>query len=493
VKRLSQCVLCVAVFGSPIALAADPASDAGGDGPRLGTAPASISNLGANPIFITNATIATLNNGCSQPPPAGTGVTASTPAAPSTLAPAVTGVAASIPAAPSKPAPAVTGVAASTPAAPSTLAPAVTGVTASTPAAPGKLAPAVTAVAASPAAPSEPAPAVTAWAATPAAPASAPVLGCTLDTLCPGWCACRSAACGVIGGAGLYLLEPYISNNQAYGVENTVGRGEDMIPPGVRADQIVDLRQHIDVAPLVWLGYLTEEGWGGRVRYWYLREGTTQTTAPVAAADANILVESAAPLGIDLPSGSSINVTSELAMQFLDVEGLDHRRAGSWDLLVSGGLRFMRVDETYNAYNDAATLLSNRSFQGIGPTVALEARRPFGISGLDLYGSARGSVVIGSANQEASEGGATSQAHQDRGVPIAELELGLEYDYAVGHARLFAQIGLVGQDWFGVGNASRSAIHMLPGGDFGTPATGGYSLDSDIALLGVCFRIGVDY
>jgi hypothetical protein len=320
-----------------------------------------------------------------------------------------------------------------------------------------------------------------------------PQLGCTTDPFCPGCCGCCPPS-GLIGGAGLYLLEPYISNNQAYGIENTVGRSAGDIPPGspgIRADQIVDLRQHMDITPLLWLGYLTEEGWGGRVRYWYLREGTTQMTAPAAADNTTTIVESAAPLGIDLPTGQSLNVTSELEMQFLDVEGLEHLQAGSWDLLASGGLRLMRVDQTYNAYNDAGALLSNRSFEGIGPTVALEARRPFGGSGLALYGSARGSVVIGGADQQVTEGGATSQAHQDRGVPIAELEVGLEYDHWVGHARLFGQIGVVAQDWFGVGNASRSAIHMLPGGDFS--ATGGYTVDSDIALLGVCFRIGVNY
>ena len=158
----------------------------------------------------------------------------------------------------------------------------------------------------------------------------------------------------------------------------------------------------------------------------------------------------------------------------------------------------MRVDQTYNAYNFANqqshSLLSNRSFEGIGPTLALEVRRPFGASGLALYASTRGSLVIGSANEEAAATvpGHTlaTEDHQDRGVPIAELELGLEYDRPLGQGRLFGQIAFVGQDWFGVGNASRSTIHMLPGGDF---PGGGYNVDSDIVLYGVCFRIGVNY
>jgi hypothetical protein len=261
--------------------------------------------------------------------------------------------------------------------------------------------------------------------------------------------------------------------------------------PGSRVDKIVDIRQHMEVAPLVWLGYMTDQGWGGRVRYWYFREGSDQTTAPLAAPGSTIAIQSAGPLALALPQSTSLNVTSELAMQFLDLEGLERFQACSWDLLVCGGLRLMRIDETYNAYN-SFSLRSSRNLEGVGPTLALEARRPFGASGLNLYGSARGSVVFGTANQDASipEENVSNADHHNRGVAIGELELGLEYDHQVGHARLFGQIAFVGQDWFGAGNASRSTMHIVPGGNF---VGGGYSVDSDIDLLGVCFRIGVNY
>jgi len=348
-----------------------------------------------------------------------------------------------------------------------------------------------------------------------------PQLGCTLDPHCPGCCGCcdNAAPSGIVAGAAIYWVQPYVSNNPAYGLENSIGRGPPtpsmlfpVTPPGMRVDQFVDIRQHMDVAPLFWLGYLTDSGWGGRVRYWYLREGSDQATAPFSPISGSaVAIASASPLGLSLPPSGNMSVTSELAMQFLDLEAMRQLQAGRWDLLFSGGLRFMRVDETYNAYGNAnfgATgffaLLSNRSFEGIGPTLALEARRPFAGSGLALYGSARGSVVIGSANQQAAipNESVASQDHQDRGVPIGELELGVEYERQVGHARLFGQIALVGQGWFGVGDASRSTIHNLPGGDVaginrntGMPPPGpsGYTVDGDIDLLGICFRIGVNY
>jgi hypothetical protein len=330
----------------------------------------------------------------------------------------------------------------------------------------------------------------------PASATAAPSGSVVMAPQVPCTACCTSDCCAIghgqiLAGVGLYWVQPYVANNPAFGIEITTGRGPDGAPPGTRVDQVVDIRQHMDLAPLTWLGYLTDGGWGGRARYWYLREGSDQTAAPSAAPGTTVAIESASPLGLSLFKSQIMNVTSELAMQFLDLEAIDYVRAGRWELLLSGGIRLMRVDETYNAYN-FFSLLSKRNFQAVGPTFGLEAHRPFGASGLALYLSTRGSVVIGSANEVATIPNlhVTTQDHQDRGVPIAELEVGLEYDRPVGHARLFGQIAFVGQDWFGVGNASRSTIHMISGGDF---PGGGYNVDGDIDLLGVCFRLGVSY
>jgi hypothetical protein len=310
-----------------------------------------------------------------------------------------------------------------------------------------------------------------------------PQLGCTVDTHCPSCCCGASGQGGLIGGVGLYLVQPYFQDNMAYGVL------------GLHTADIVDIRQHMDVAPLIWLGYLTDDGWGGRARYWYLRDGTSQTLLDVTGGN---VIASAAPLGLSTGAGSnSATVTSELEMQFLDLEGLADLRSGCWDFLFSTGLRLARIDQTYNFYG-TTILESNHSFDGVGPTIALETRCFLGSSGLALYGSARGSVVFGSADQEAVIPlfGAGTADHRDRGLAIGELELGLEYDRRVGNARLFGQIAFVGQDWGGAGNSSRSVAHLPPinqGASGQAFQNSGISVDSDIALLGVCFRIGINY
>jgi hypothetical protein len=136
--------------------------------------------------------------------------------------------------------------------------------------------------------------------------------------------------------------------------------------------------------------------------------------------------------------------------------------------------------------------VSGHNFHGVGPTLAVESRRPFGASGLALIASARGSVVLGSAKQDAAlpDQNVVAADHRDRGLPIGELELGLEYGRALGGSRLFGQVALVGQDWFGAGGASRSSVNVAPGGAFVGAA---YVGDSDISFLGVSFRLGLDY
>src|SRR5262249_54353864 len=145
-----------------------------------------------------------------------------------------------------------------------------------------------------------------------------------------------------------------------------------------------------------------------------------------------------------------------------------------WDLLCAAGLRFAEINQEYNAYvvGDSgstqgpifASVVSGHSFHGTGPVVALEARRPLLKSDLALYGSVRGAILFGSATQNALDHfigfGTTqftpAQDHRDRTLPVGEVELGLEYGRNMGSTRAIAQVALVGQEWWGAGNASRS-------------------------------------
>lgn len=304
---------------------------------------------------------------------------------------------------------------------------------------------------------------------------------------------------GLIGGVGLYLIQPYFDNNMAFGLQATTGRSSGAIPPGspgVRTDIRVDISHHVEAAPQVWLGYLGESGLGGRARWWYFRQGSNQSvTAPTGAGANGILIFSAAPLGLSLLNAQSMEVTSKLELQAADLEALYDIRAANWDLLVAGGVRLASIDQTYSAFvpqSFMSAVLSRNYFQGVGPTLALEARRALGSSALSLYASGRGSVVFGSAHQVATvpDQNERAQDHRDLGMAIGEAELGLEYSRNLGRSQLFGQIAFVGQEWFGAGSASRSSVNVLPGGGFIGAA---YTGDSDLAFLGLSIRLGVNY
>lgn len=304
---------------------------------------------------------------------------------------------------------------------------------------------------------------------------------------------------GFMVGGGTYVMQARFDNNMAFGVQGTANRSAPPIPPGspgVRLAQRIDIDHQMVAAPEMWLGYMSECGLGGRVRYWYFREGTDQIINGSSGGINSTMLFSAAPLGLGLVNGLQImEATSKLQLQVWDAEAQYRLRAAGWNMLFSGGARFAQVDQSYNAFvpqkgNNA--LLSNNSFNGVGPTFAVELRHPLGASHVNLYGSVRGSLVFGTGHQTAGipDQNVFAQDQRDIGIGIGEMELGLEYDHHIGRSRVFGQVAVVGQNWNGAGSASRSSVNVLPGGSFVGAA---YTGDSDINFLGLALRLGVSF
>jgi hypothetical protein len=318
----------------------------------------------------------------------------------------------------------------------------------------------------------------------------------------PCWCgeaSCAPGNRGLVGGVGLYVIQPYFDNNMAFGIQGTANRSSGAIPPGspgIRVDQRIDISHHMEAAPEIWLGYINEDGLGARVRWWYFRQGTDQTVNGSGQGINSTLIFSAAPLGLSFLNGaSSMEATSKLELQVWDLEALYELGAGGWDMQFSGGLRLAWINQTYNAYvpqNGNNTLLSSSTFDGLGPTLAVELHHPIWCGGLSFYSTLRGSLVFGSGHQMATvpDQSEVAQDHRDVGLAIGEVELGLEYGRRIGRSRLFGQLGLVGQEWSGAGSASRSSVNVLPGGGFVGAA---YTGDSNIDFLGLSIRLGVNY
>jgi hypothetical protein len=261
-----------------------------------------------------------------------------------------------------------------------------------------------------------------------------------------------------VGGIGFYYMQPSWENNPAYVISRSAGSG----PITSSSAQQKEFDWDHEVAPLVWLGFVSCDGWGARVRYWRFDEDTKETITNSDPTGATV-ISSAAPLGLGfsspgpLMSGAAVTVVitggnsllfppgtvtgfnpgplldlgfslgsdqltfeSTLEMDVFDVEATQEFQAGNWSLLLAGGVRSAKLSQSYNAFRinsvnfpesevnvpfnvtDSATLQSDHEFKGLGPTAAIEARRECGSTGLSIYGKARGAVLFGTGEQKAS-------------------------------------------------------------------------------------------
>ncbi len=356
-----------------------------------------------------------------------------------------------------------------------------------------------------PAAPTLPAvpalPAVTALPAAPlvselpAAPAALPVipLADTTNT-------------GFMGGASFYLLRPYISNNTAYITNSGIGT-----PTPSTTSQDFDWAYR--PAPAMWFGYTTESGLGIRARAFYFDQSpTTLTTSlnPNTAATATITppaglspvvgippVGFAAP-GILLGGGAGqdqLAFSSSLRIQTIDMEATYAWNLDSFALLFSGGGRYLQMSQNYNATlvnvpgtgaSEYDALIAGHNFYGGGPTVALQCDWKVGSTGLSLYGLARGSVIVGTGRQDVffsqviidpvlgnQDNQPSNRSTFQQVIPIAELEVGVQYGLMVGRSEFFVRGAAVNQTYFGAGSST--------------------ARDTNLSLFGVQFSTGLNY
>jgi hypothetical protein len=306
-------------------------------------------------------------------------------------------------------------------------------------------------------------------------------------------CACRGH---FVVGAGFYFLKPYFGGNPAFStrVTSTATTTDSSTTTTFSEERDFDFDPAF--APLIWFGYVTQSGLGVRARWWHLTQSADASALNNDVTGATV-ISSAGPGGLSFSSpghllghfgagADELFFKSRLKMDVWDFEATQDIQAGGWTLLVSGGVRYAHLAQNYNAFRfnsgvgdnmifdqDSTTLLSGHSFSGAGPTVALELARPFGNTGFSLYTNARGALLFGCTHQHASR--LTVQSGMESGgmpfnttsfsdsdscrssvLPVAEIEVGAQYDRAFGLLHPFVRTGLVGQSWFGAGNASGS-------------------------------------
>jgi len=296
--------------------------------------------------------------------------------------------------------------------------------------------------------------------------------------------------CRVLGGVGVYFVKPFFENNPAISFFRQ-GTG-----PVTRND----IRHNIVAAPQAWIGVMNDDGLGVRGRYWYLRAGTDQTFQITAPSGPPLTVVSALPMGAGLIQNNpqEFAVTSKLELQVADIEVIQEMKFCNWNFLLAGGASRVDISQNYNAYATSASgvglrpVFSDHRFIGYGPTIALEFRRPIADTCWNLYGSARSRLLYGNSKHLAYGGdqlNGLAKANQESLVSVQDLELGVEYACDFGHGRFFSQLAMVGQEWFGAGNPTRSSRASPP-----TTIPNFSSEDnSNFGFIGATVRMGVNY
>jgi len=297
------------------------------------------------------------------------------------------------------------------------------------------------------------------------------------------------------GGVGLYVLSPHFSSNPAYSTTTTTGT------PGVTATvstvgSVQDFSYNASVSPRVWLGYVGCDGLGGRVSYWHFDDSATSqnfSVAPASAVSSIPVLNTVASFSTSGVGPDQFAATNNRRLDVIDMEATQDVKAGSWQLLLSGGVRYTHIAQAYGAFHtgpnvvliggvpaptgntETDTEISDDGFDGAGPTFAIEARRPLGCWGLSLFGSARGALLFGESRLSAFETnqvtlGTSSTVlnttltqdteHRDDLLGVAELQLGAEWSCDLGSTRVFVQPAFVGMFYDGPGTATSTTGNL---------------------------------
>lgn len=307
---------------------------------------------------------------------------------------------------------------------------------------------------------------------------------------------------GFSAGASLYILQPSFGNNPAY--TTTVNPGA-----ANQAEQTTSMNWAFAPAQAYWLGWSGPGGLGLRGRYFNFEESsqtlTTNSDLGRIQPPANLIlgggVANFGSPGIFLTNGFGkdfLTFSSDLRVQSFDLEATLDVRRGDWFMQLAVGGRYLELAQGYRALltNDGGGIGSElqaltvaRNFTGGGPTIAFQANWQLAQTNFSLFGNVRGSLLVGRSTQNLSVlqsisdpgnvvGGnqvstPTAASSQQTVLPVAELEVGLEYGFNLGRAHTFIRGAVVNQTYFDAGSASQS--------------------DGNLGLFGAQITIGLNF
>jgi len=259
---------------------------------------------------------------------------------------------------------------------------------------------------------------------------------------------------GLIGGAALVLAKPHFKEAFEATTFDALTGTINLIPfeyefkPSVRA----------------WLGYVGPNGNGIRATYWDFGQ-KSQTLTLLSDA---MTTQSAQVITVTIPAsitttgaGETLIANSTLNTRTLDLEGTISKQLGDIEVTAGGGLRYAALyqDFTGSIINGGVStqqLTWKRTYEGLGPTLSAEFRKPIGCQGLALFGSGRGSLLFGKKSLSRFVNPAAGAQppvpfarlnDADEVVPIFSLGLGAEWARQYKCGELSIRSAYEGQLW----------------------------------------------
>lgn len=243
---------------------------------------------------------------------------------------------------------------------------------------------------------------------------------------------CCDRCPGFIGGVEITFLKPH---NNALDL---------IVNPGFQAPLLPEF--DYEIAPRIWLGYEFAGGLGLRATWWEF--------------------DHAVAVG---------GLVSGMEATTMDLELTQTGSFCKWDLQMSGGVRYGRIEESLDFPGFVGL---SHEFEGVGGTLAFNARRPIGSRGFALIGGVRGSLLFGQTDSTLSLPFLQVQPqitlrNTQHMLEIYEMRLGGEWsrDLAYG-ARFYSQVTYEAQAW----NMAPVALGLL---------------DSQIGFSGVAINFGI--
>jgi hypothetical protein len=277
-------------------------------------------------------------------------------------------------------------------------------------------------------------------------------------------------------------LRPVINDNLAFAGTTTNGT--------VRTTAINAFPYHFESDPSVWAGYRTCCGLGFTATWFHLDNNSDPVVTPITT------ITIPAPTGtISFNPGDPVTITNDLKMDVFDFDVTKRcELCCNFDFTFGGGVRYVHMDQDYNASftvpaqlgGASVSQIGSDSFNGAGPTLVCDGLWRCGCSGFGLYANGRIGVLFGSKGENSTlsstariPGTASTlilaSGNFESTIAFVEVEVGAQWCRRMGPVCPFVRVGFEGREFVGIGNAvqATSGLNNSQVGLFGLGVSAG--------------------